>query len=181
VSDNPEDGKGLKAVSCTLCGISSANVQEQRNHARSDLHGYNLKQKTRGLKPVNEVDFEKMIGDLDESISGSESSASESDTDNEADSKAKGSGTMLSALLKKQANIGEPELEDFSVKKSKRGSGRPPLLWFTTPVLSKNTSLGMYRAIFTNTEQQEDAHLVDIMRVAYYYLIYTQAHIFSCA
>ena len=164
VSDTLEDGKSPTAISCTLCGVLSANVQEQRNHARSDLHGYNLKQKTRGLKPVNEVDFEKMIGDLDESISGSESSASESDTDNEADSKRKGNGTMLSALLKKQANIGEPELEDFSVKKSKCGSGRPPLLWFTTPVLSKNTSLGMYRAIFTNTEQQEEAHLVDTIR-----------------
>ena len=50
------------ATSCALCGLTFADLQEQRNHVRSDLHGYNLKQKARGLKPVSEADFEKLIG-----------------------------------------------------------------------------------------------------------------------
>ncbi|KAL9097449.1 MAG: hypothetical protein Q9165_000345, partial [Trypethelium subeluteriae] len=50
------------ATSCSLCGLKFANLQEQRGHVRSDLHGYNLKQKARGLTPINETDFEKLIG-----------------------------------------------------------------------------------------------------------------------
>lgn len=50
-----------KATSCAMCGLSFVTVQEQRSHARSDLHAYNLKQKLRGFKSVNEVEFEKLV------------------------------------------------------------------------------------------------------------------------
>ena len=56
---------------------------------RSDLHGYNLKQKIKGAKPVGEADFEKLIGDLDESISGSESSESDEEENDEDRSRPK--------------------------------------------------------------------------------------------
>lgn len=52
------------ATSCNLCRLSFPTVQEQRDHVRSDLHGYNLKQKMRGLKPVDEADFEKLVGGM---------------------------------------------------------------------------------------------------------------------
>ena len=57
-----EDGSPAKATSCNLCGLNFANVQEQRNHVKSDLHNYNLKQRIRGLRPVSEADFERLIG-----------------------------------------------------------------------------------------------------------------------
>lgn len=50
------------ATSCTLCGLTFATLLEQRSHIRSDLHGYNLRQKLRGLRPVNENEFEKLVG-----------------------------------------------------------------------------------------------------------------------
>ncbi|RMZ67863.1 C2H2 finger and ankyrin domain [Pyrenophora seminiperda CCB06] len=84
-----DEGAPAKATSCNLCGLSFATLADQRSHARSDLHGYNLKQKIKGLKPVDEAEFEKLIGDLDESISGSESS--ESDEDEQEGSKPKDS------------------------------------------------------------------------------------------
>ena len=59
-----EDGAPSSATSCGLCGLSFPSVQEQRSHVRSDLHGYNMKQKMRGLKPVGENDFEKLVGCL---------------------------------------------------------------------------------------------------------------------
>lgn len=56
------DGTAASSTSCALCNLSFASVQEQRNHVRSDLHGYNLKQKIRGLKVVDEKDFETLVG-----------------------------------------------------------------------------------------------------------------------
>lgn len=157
-----EDGAPAKATSCNLCGLSFATVADQRNHNRSDLHGYNLKQKLKGLKPVGETDFEKLIGDLDESISGSESSESEDDDDGDDGNKPKES--TLSALLKKQAKISSPEFDEFASQKKQRGAGKPPMLWFTSPSLPDNTSLGVYRAIFSQAEQEEEAHIVETLR-----------------
>ncbi|KZZ86914.1 ankyrin repeat-containing protein [Ascosphaera apis ARSEF 7405] len=59
------------ATSCSLCQLQTATVQDQREHARSDHHRYNVKAKLRGGRTYNETDFYKAIGDLDESISGS--------------------------------------------------------------------------------------------------------------
>lgn len=156
------DASPAKAMSCNLCGMSFASVDEQRSHVRSDLHGYNLKQRIKGVKPVGEADFEKLIGDLDESISGSESSESEEDDEDADGNKPKDS--TLSALLKKQAKISNPEFDEFASTKRRQGPGKPPLLWFSSPSLPENMSLGFYRAIFSVGEQEEQSHLVDTIR-----------------
>jgi hypothetical protein len=51
---------GSKA--CSLCHCTFFSVEEQRSHIRSDLHGYNLKQKLKGLPAVSENEFERLIG-----------------------------------------------------------------------------------------------------------------------
>ncbi|CAI6336942.1 unnamed protein product [Periconia digitata] len=156
-----EDGAPAKATSCNLCGLSFATVADQRSHVRSDLHGYNLKQKLKGLKPVGEADFEKLIGDLDESLSGSESEESEDDVVDEGN---KTKESTLSALLKKQAKISSTAFDEYTSQKKQRGSGKPPMLWFTSPSLPANTSLGIYRAVFSEAEQEEEAHIVETLR-----------------
>ncbi|KAG2170936.1 hypothetical protein VTO58DRAFT_101122 [Aureobasidium pullulans] len=146
-----EDGAPSSATSCGLCGLSFPSVQEQRSHVRSDLHGYNMKQKMRGLKSVGENDFEKLVGDLDESISGSDSDDSaSSDDDGKKD-------TTLSALLKKQANISDPDFDDFTTTKTKVGAGKPPLLWFSSSKLPSNVALGVYRTLLPAAIQVGDA------------------------
>jgi hypothetical protein len=142
--------------------LSFASVAEQRSHIRSDLHGYNLKQKIKGATPVGEADFEKLIGDLDESISGSESSESDEDEQDENGNKPKDS--TLSALLKKQAKISSPEFDEFASRKRQRGPGKPPLVWFGSPALPDNLSLGVYRAIFSVEEQDDESHIMDTLR-----------------
>ncbi|PBP16639.1 ankyrin repeat and zinc finger domain-containing protein [Diplocarpon rosae] len=144
---------------CSLCGIAFHTVEEQRSHTRSDLHGYNLKQKIRGARTVTEGEFEKLIGDLDESLSGSDSS----DTEDEEDGNAR-KETKLSALLKKQAAICNDNEDAFSPTKRKQGSGKAPILWFASPILPSNTYLGIYRAIFTNEEQGHEANILDFVR-----------------
>ncbi|KAG4438328.1 hypothetical protein IFR05_006172 [Cadophora sp. M221] len=150
------------AKSCSLCGVAFHTVEDQRSHNRSDLHSYNLKQKIRGAKPVTEGDFEKLVGDLDESLSGSDSS--ESDDEEDGDVRKE---TTLSALLKKQAHISSNRNDGGKVlapTKRKQGSGKPPIIWFASTTLPSNTYLGVYRAIFTNAEQESEPPILDIVR-----------------
>lgn len=101
------------------------------------------------------------FADLDESLSGSDSSDSEDDENGDARKE-----TTLSALLKKQAAISNnnDEEEDFTPKKRNRGSGKSPLFWFTTPKLPTNSYLGIYRSIFTNAEQENETAILDVIQ-----------------
>lgn len=156
--DKQDDGPS-SATSCNLCGLTFASLLEQRGHVRSDLHGYNVKQKMRGKKPVDEAEFERLVGQLDESISGSDTSESEEDEEED-----KGKDSTLSALLKRQAKMTDGDAEDAPSKKRKRGTAKPPMLWFSTPKLPSNTSLGVYRAIFSQEEQAQEDRLVEVIK-----------------
>ena len=158
-----QDDSSTASTSCALCGLKLVNLQEQRSHVRSDLHGYNLKQKVRGGKPVTEAEFERLVADLDESISGTDSTGSEEEDANEFNG-SKSKDTTLSALLKKQAKIKDGDVGDATTTKRKRGSGTPPLLWFTSPKVPANTSLGIYRAIFSADRQKQEDYLVETIQ-----------------
>ncbi|TGO48788.1 hypothetical protein BOTNAR_0459g00090 [Botryotinia narcissicola] len=148
--------------SCSLCGVTFHTVEDQKSHVRSDFHNYNLKQKIRGAKAVTEIEFEKLVGDLDESLSGSDSSDTEED---EEDGGRK--ETTLSSLLKKQAVIASTsnEFDDNpGLRKRTRGSGKAPMIWFTTSTMPKNTYLGIYRAIFTNEELEKETPMHEIVQ-----------------
>jgi hypothetical protein len=161
--------------------LSFPTLDDQRNHVRSDLHNYNLKQKIRGKPVVGEADFEKLIGGMDgikvrpgwhadkilelgESISGSESSEPESEDDAAEGKGGSGKDSTLTALLKRQAKISHPEDDVFSSKPRKQGTGKAPIIWFSSPSLPENTALGVYRAVFSTEEQDEPLHLVDSLR-----------------
>ncbi|KAI1261496.1 hypothetical protein F5Y18DRAFT_199426 [Xylariaceae sp. FL1019] len=152
---------------CSLCSLSFPTIHEQRDHQKSDWHHYNLKQKLRGAKPVSEAEFEALIGSLDESLSGSDSSESE---DDEADN---GKDSTLTALLKKQATLADKNArasngnaegdEDETSHRRPRGSGKPPLLWFSSPLLPTNNYFGVYRAIFTAEETKDEADMAKLI------------------
>ncbi|UNI24274.1 hypothetical protein JDV02_010034 [Purpureocillium takamizusanense] len=149
--------------SCSLCGLAFATLLDQRGHLKSDLHHYNLKQKLRGLKPVSEADFEKLIGDLDESLSGSDSDDSE---DEDEDGRQE---STLTALLKRQAKLADKkgeaeddENEDDNAMR-RRNKAKPPLIWFSSPVLPDKSYFGLYRAILTGQELR-NADLVEVLR-----------------
>lgn len=151
----PDGTTGTQA--CSLCGLAFATVLEQRGHLKSDLHQYNLKQKLRGLDPVSEGDFEKLVGDLDESLSGSDSSDSEDDDDTSRKE------TTLSALLKKQATLAEKNNADGDEEeptRRKRGGGANPLLWFSSPLLPKDNYFGIYRAVFQPPELENEGSIM---------------------
>jgi Bacteroidetes VLRF1 release factor/Ankyrin repeats (many copies) len=125
-------------------------VIEQREHVRSDFHRYNLKLNLKDIPAVDEQTFNWLIGDLDESLSGSESSSSESEDDRPQDS-------ILTALLKRQAKVSQRE-DGVALpnKQKKPASGSAPLLWLSSSKLPDETSLGVYKAMLTEGEQKSD-------------------------
>jgi hypothetical protein len=151
----PPELATAKATTCTLCDFKFHHVDEQRQHVKSDLHKYNLKLKVKGLNAVTESEFEKLIGDLDESISGSDSS------DNEDSEDEKSGSNMLASLLKKQANLNAPEEDDDSTSVPKVSPGSA-LIWLKSPNYPENTSLGVYKVLFSQAEQVD---LVNTLRV----------------
>ncbi|KAL4792355.1 hypothetical protein BDV19DRAFT_392192 [Aspergillus venezuelensis] len=179
-SDEAQEHAIATSTSCALCKVSFAHVQDQREHVRSDHHKYNVRAQLRGNAVLDEIQFTKAIGELDESISGSESS--EEEDEDGAD--------QLTTLLKRQAKISQAveEGQDSSTPKT----GKHPLLWFSNPVLPTNTSLGIYRALFTNAEQDEPRHLAESLTKKQLTPIYAQKsngqpqpqspspHIFMC-
>lgn len=153
------------ATSCNLCGLTFTTLADQKSHIRSDLHGYNLKQKVRGKQAIAEADFERLVGQLDESISGSDSSDSEDeDDDGFGNGAAKGKDSTLSALLKRQAKITDGDADDAPAKRQKQGAGKPPMVWFGSSKLPSNTSLGVYRALFPPAEQEHEDKIVETIQ-----------------
>lgn len=147
---------------CSLCGLTFATVLDQRSHQKSDLHHYNLKQKVRGQKPVSEADFDKLIGDLDESLSGSDSEESE---DDEGDKKE----STLTALLKKQATLAEKRKDDDEDgeewgRGKRTGAGKAPMMWFSSSVLPENNYFGIYRFLFTPEELAKEDDIMEAVK-----------------
>ncbi|KAF3765128.1 hypothetical protein M406DRAFT_41759 [Cryphonectria parasitica EP155] len=162
-SPTPTVPAAVGAQACSLCGLTFATVLDQRGHQKSDLHHYNLKQKLRGHKPVTEADFEKLIGDLDESLSGSDSDESEDDEDGDKND------STLTALLKKQATLADKGKdggggEEEWGRGKKRGTGKPPMMWFGSPVLPANNYFGIYRVLFTNEELAKEDQILETLR-----------------
>lgn len=144
-----KDDGATQSSSCSLCGVAYPSVQEQRQHVKSDFHRYNLKLKVKGAQPLDEPTFAKMIGDLDESISGSESEETEEEDD------PSGKDTTLSALLKRQAKLHDASNREDSSKPAKAVSGNAPMYWFSSPSVGEGNVLGLYRAIFSQPEQDQ--------------------------
>ncbi|EPS37815.1 hypothetical protein H072_8511 [Dactylellina haptotyla CBS 200.50] len=131
LTKEPDPTSGM---SCTLCGVKSKTIQEQRSHARSDVHRFNMKRKIRKQPPVSEMEFEKMIEGLSESISGSESSSTEEEGQ---------TSDPLASLLRKKATLKSAE----EVEESTARKPRSPIIWLSSPKLPQFTYLGVYRAI----------------------------------
>ena len=66
-------------TSCSTCGVSFENIQDQRDHFKLDWHRFNIANKLKGQKAINEEQFEAEIDNL--SLSGSESSYDEEDSE----------------------------------------------------------------------------------------------------
>lgn len=94
-------------------------------------------------------------------------SGSDSDDSEEEGSRKE---STLSALLKKQATLAESARtskdgsEDDGWTPSRKGRTGSPLLWLSSAALPPNTYLGVYKALFTNEELENESKIPDAIR-----------------
>lgn len=112
---------------------------------------------------MNESAFVKLIGDLDESLSGSDSS----DYEEEEEGAAKNGESTLTALLKRQAKISQTQNDESSATSARlHSAGNGPFLWMSSSKLPETTSLGFYKVLLSDVEREEaKARLVDIIEL----------------
>ncbi|KAI5791843.1 hypothetical protein EDC01DRAFT_96458 [Geopyxis carbonaria] len=156
------------ATSCALCDYTGATVADQRAHAKSDFHQFNVKRRTRNEPAVREREWEALLDqDLAESISGS-------DTDSDASSGRETDD--VTTLLRRKAVITAAEEDDGDKgQRTGGGAGKAPLVWFASSELPAEISLGVYRGLFSKAEQATGDYLSALRQKQG-----TTGHVFLC-
>lgn len=112
------------------------------------------------MPPIDETTFVQMIGDLDESLSGSESDSSDNNDD-----EGKPGESTLASLLKRQAKLHHNNPEEEGHPTRKTGAGSAPMFWLSSPKLGEDIGLGIYKALLSHSDQETAASsLVDIIK-----------------
>ncbi|KDQ61595.1 hypothetical protein JAAARDRAFT_54947 [Jaapia argillacea MUCL 33604] len=128
---------GPAGRTCNVClGATFVDVEQQRNHFRSDWHRYNVKIRLSQGKSTTEAEFNQLVESLEDSLSGSASSSEEDDSD---DSDA------VRALVKKHQPL---ERNPSPTADPVRNAPRTALVWFHSP---PSTQIGVYRSLFSLT------------------------------
>ncbi|KAI9307214.1 hypothetical protein BJ944DRAFT_176933, partial [Cunninghamella echinulata] len=155
-----------ETFSCSTCQQLFINREQQRDHFSTDWHRYNIKRKVLfEQSPVSLSEFEDLLQDLSDSISGSESedndeedenSGEENDDDDEEDRK-RDSDKVAALVGKQKLAIEEAQaIEDqvattLSNLKSKLHKKDTSMTWFTVPsITSIPFHLGIYRTLLNN-------------------------------
>ncbi|KAL9559389.1 hypothetical protein MBANPS3_000464 [Mucor bainieri] len=139
-------------LTCNTCAITFQDREEQRRHFSTDWHRYNIKRKVvLDVKPVTLSEFEVLLTDLTESISGSESEGSDDEDDTDGDKNER--RPDLDSIVDKQKQQQEEqeklanEAKQIVLPMMKKYSA---LTWFKTP--SKDSShYGVYRHLLQNS------------------------------
>ncbi|CAE6482054.1 unnamed protein product [Rhizoctonia solani] len=134
----PQSASTGSTPSCTVClGANLSDVKDQRAHFRSDWHRYNVKMRLQDAshQPASEEQFTKLVEDLAESLSGSESTTNSSSSED-----------AVSTLLHKKQKRGmdHTQLDDDDMPNLPRS----PIAWFHAPNDYPDTQLGVYTALF---------------------------------
>ncbi|KAI8146898.1 hypothetical protein BJV82DRAFT_710223 [Fennellomyces sp. T-0311] len=127
------------ALTCNTCDLvfSTTDRQDHRKHFSTDWHRYNIKRKlVLGLAPVSLSEFETMLTDLAESISGSETEE-ESENEDEAN-------TLVKKQMEQQVEAPSTTTTELSLFEKKYRA----LAWFqATPAYPASMHFGVYRRL----------------------------------
>ncbi|KAJ8096507.1 hypothetical protein POJ06DRAFT_47805 [Lipomyces tetrasporus] len=149
-SDPPPQSSECTSKQCNTCNYNATSTEEQRDHYKSDYHKFNVKRKVLGLPAVGGPEFEVMLDELEESISGSDSSDSE--TDSPSDSTA----DKVSSLIAKTALATIQEEPDYDAV-----TVRSPYHLFQSSMLPPEEVFAIYSTLFP---VPEDAAPLDVIR-----------------
>lgn len=146
--DNGEDNNSN--LTCNTCAISFNEREEQRNHFNTDWHRYNIKRRVvLDVKPVTFEEFEVLLSDLTESISGSEGEDEQDSEDEEKDLQK----DNIHSLVQKQKK--EQEEKELLINDAKQVvlpmmKKYSALNWYKQANIKDSSHYGIYRHLFNN-------------------------------
>ncbi|WBW74902.1 Cdc48p-Npl4p-Vms1p AAA ATPase complex subunit [Schizosaccharomyces osmophilus] len=127
-------------LSCTVCGINDlSDLENRKQHVKSDWHRFNAKRTGAVLPSVSLDEFEQILDNLTESISGSES--------DDGSDKEEASKGQLEKAFQNSLRISEnPQQENEESTNHKKS----PIVWFKIKHqdLLSPLFLGIYRHLF---------------------------------
>lgn len=113
---------------------------KDKEYYKSDLHRFNLKRELSGLPPVSEEEFDQIIQDLDESISGSDSSEySETEQQDKLE-------TVFEKSIQKLEAV---KLEEENESVVSHLATRSPYILFKSNLLPNDKCFGVFKTLFT--------------------------------
>lgn len=131
--------------------IKRDNEVKSKEYYKSDLHRFNLKRDLKGLARLTEEEFEELAGDLDESISGSDSSDSEEDEEKDNDIYAFRKDKLETIFEKNVEQLKNLELEE-SERVVSHLATRSPYILFKSDLLDQDKCFGIYKSLFSIKE-----------------------------
>ncbi|KAH3675072.1 hypothetical protein WICMUC_002904 [Wickerhamomyces mucosus] len=117
---------------------------------KSDLYRFNLKRKLLGVPTLSEEEFEKLVDEQNESISGSDDSENDESQDDEEFKPTDKLETVFEKSIEK-LQIAEAEEENFVSHLATRS----PYILFKSDLLDEEKAFGVYKPLF-NANQTDD-------------------------
>lgn len=124
---------------CSYCGPITQTEQSIQTHYKADYHRYNIKRKLHDQSPLTEEEFERVIGELDDSISGSDESDEGSSDEADKDSDAL-------ATLMNRTGLLDPVLEEQYDEPV--NLNHTPYFMYRSKDLPENKVYAFYKSIF---------------------------------
>ena len=125
---------------------------------KNDLSEYPYKDELEKKVSISCSELDEQKDEFSESMFDSNSSDSEQKT---ITLEGKGPEKTLEADIKLNNQMNS---ESVHPDLDKKRTAKSPLIWFNTSILPENTYLGIYRAIFTNDNQEYGSLLVDVIK-----------------
>lgn len=150
----------LTALECNVCKAQFDDLEQSREHRRTELHTYNVKRNIRNLPPVDVDTFQALISNQKPLTRAADPLSSDTDggqSDREDDESEpeeiySQQSSFLDGLL-------EEEIANMSVNDDNNdGSAsylntRSPLLYFNSQLLTDSEAFGAYKALFTGENE----------------------------
>lgn len=142
------DENNFAKPTCQYCGIiptDNTDPDYVRHHYKRDYHRYNIRRKLHYQNPLTEDEFETLIGELDESISGSDSEKeSLESSDNEDIDK-------VNVLIRKTGLLNTIVEDEEAVNKGtnkKNNNENIPFFLYQSPQFPEGKVVAFYKSLF---------------------------------
>lgn len=135
---------------CHVCATGFQELQQNRDHRKTDFHTFNVKRSIRGLAPVPETAFESMLrehkGASEDMESGEDSGSDASDSEEFYREKS----TQLDEVLEDEVAKMSIDTNDESI--TSHLNTRSAQIYFNSKLLPDSEAFGVYKALFSNPQ-----------------------------